>query len=67
MFSQLYKILLVSGICMLFQLVSAQNPVSEIPLDWPTVYKGSTHELIMNEEAIYVTGQNMHHVAKSHL
>jgi len=38
--------------------------IAEYSLDWPGKIRGSTHELAINDEYIYVTGQNMHRVAK---
>ena len=38
--------------------------ITEYSLNWPGDLKGSTHELVMNKEFIFVTGQNMHKVAK---
>ncbi|WP_296705884.1 hypothetical protein [Algoriphagus sp.] len=38
--------------------------ITEYPLNWPSDQKGSTHELVIDEKFIYVTGQNMHYVAK---
>lgn len=42
----------------------SQNQVTDTDLNWPSAIKGSTHELAMDGEFIYITGQNMHHVAK---
>ncbi|MCE7993598.1 MAG: hypothetical protein HEP71_16560 [Roseivirga sp.] len=44
--------------------VAAQSKVTDRNLNWPSAIKGSTHELAMHGEYIYITGQNMHHVAK---
>ena len=38
--------------------------ITEFSLNWPGKLTGSTHELVMNKEFIFVTGQNMHKVAK---
>jgi len=40
--------------------------ITEFSLNWPCPpdQKGSTHELVINKEHIFVTGQNMHKVAK---
>jgi len=38
--------------------------ITEYSLNWPGGLKGSTHELVINEDYIFVTGQNMHRVAK---
>ncbi|CAN5428019.1 N/A [soil metagenome] len=38
--------------------------ITEYSLNWPGGLKGSTHELVINERFIFVTGQNMHQVAK---
>jgi hypothetical protein len=41
--------------------------ITEFKLNWPLgegEKAGSTHELVINQEFIFVTGQNMHKVAK---
>ena len=38
--------------------------ITEFSLNWPGKLTGSTHELVMNRDFIFVTGQNMHKVAK---
>ncbi|MEN2280878.1 hypothetical protein AAGF08_01985 [Algoriphagus sp. SE2] len=38
--------------------------ITEYPLNWQSDKKGSTHELVIDEKFIYVTGQNMDCVAK---
>jgi len=38
--------------------------ITEYPLNWPGTIKGSTHELIIDEEHIFVSGQKMGYVAK---
>ncbi len=38
--------------------------ITEFPLDWCGTIMGSTHELALNKDNIYVTGQNMDQVAK---
>lgn len=38
--------------------------VTEYPLNWPGTEHGSTHELVIDKQHIYVTGQNMHRIAK---
>lgn len=38
--------------------------ITEYPLNWPSPKKGSTHELVIDEKFIYITGQNMDYVAK---
>ena len=38
--------------------------ITEYSLNWPGGLTGSTHELVISEQFIYVTGQNMHQVAK---
>ncbi len=38
--------------------------ITEYPLNWPSDEKCSTHELAIDKEHIYVTGQNMDQVAK---
>lgn len=43
---------------------STLGDISEYSLNWPGGLKGSTHELVINEKNIFVTGQNMHRVAK---
>ncbi|SHL92465.1 hypothetical protein [Mucilaginibacter sp. OK098] len=46
---------------------STNANITEFSLDWPLSKgekPGSTHELVINKEFIFVTGQNMHKVAK---
>jgi virginiamycin B lyase len=38
--------------------------ITEYPLNWPSTETGSTHELVIDKQFIYVTGQNMARVAK---
>ena len=41
--------------------------ITEFPLQWPydTITQlGSTHELVINEKYVYITGQNMHQLAR---
>lgn len=38
--------------------------ITEYPLNWPGDIKGSTHELIIDKEHIFVSGQKMGYVAK---
>jgi virginiamycin B lyase len=38
--------------------------ITEYPLNWPSDQKCSTHELVIDANFIYVTGQNMDKVAK---
>jgi len=38
--------------------------ITEYSLNWPGGLHGSTHELVISEKFIFVTGQNMHQVAK---
>jgi virginiamycin B lyase len=38
--------------------------ITEYSLNWPSTERGSTHELAIDEQHIYVTGQNMHQIAK---
>jgi virginiamycin B lyase len=38
--------------------------ITEYSLNWPGGLHGSTHELVISQDFIYVTGQNMHRVAK---
>jgi virginiamycin B lyase len=38
--------------------------ITEYSLNWPGSVKGSTHELAINDKFIFVTGQNMHQIAK---
>jgi virginiamycin B lyase len=48
-------------------LPSTLGNITEFPLNWPLTgdeMPGSTHELIINDEFIFVTGQNMNKVAK---
>jgi virginiamycin B lyase len=44
--------------------------ITEFPLNWPLdsgVQAGSTHELVINDQFVFVTGQNMYQVAKFNL
>lgn len=41
--------------------------ITEYSLNWPGTIKGSTHELVISKDFIFVTGQNMHKVAKFNL
>ncbi|WP_316820244.1 hypothetical protein [Pedobacter gandavensis] len=46
---------------------STLGNITEFPLNWPVrsaSERGSTHELVMNEQFIFVSGQNMNLVAK---
>jgi len=45
---------------------SATTPpkISEFKLNWPSPQHGSTHELVLDKDYIYITGQNMDLVAK---
>ena len=45
-------------------VLTAQTTVTDTKIDWPDTIAGSTHELAMHGEHIYITGQNMHCVAK---
>jgi virginiamycin B lyase len=45
----------------------ASVSISEFGLNWPGGITGSTHELVMHGDYIYVTGQNMNQVAKCNL
>lgn len=38
--------------------------ITEYPLNWPSDEKCSTHELVIDKDFVYVTGQNMDMVAK---
>ena len=38
--------------------------ITEYSLNWPSTAHGSTHELVIDEQYIYVSGQNMHQIAK---
>ncbi|MGO4875341.1 hypothetical protein ACEN2P_01965 [Pedobacter psychrotolerans] len=38
--------------------------IVEYSLNWPGGMMGSTHELVISEEFIFVSGQNMHRIAK---
>jgi len=42
----------------------AQHKLTEEYLNWPGKIEGSTHELAMNDEFFFMTGQNMDHIAK---
>ena len=46
------------------QAAFKSQDVSEIQLHRPSELQGSTHELVTIPDAIYITGQNMHCVAK---
>lgn len=52
--------------CLTAMSLCAQNSttVTDTKLQWPGSIEGSTHELAMQGDYIYVTGQNMHCVAK---
>lgn len=43
---------------------NASNKIVEYSLAWPGNVRGSTHELAISSEYIFVTGQNLHQVAK---
>jgi virginiamycin B lyase len=43
---------------------STLGNITEYSLNWPGGLHGSTHELVISEHFIYVTGQNMHRIAK---
>jgi len=43
---------------------STLGNVTEYCLDWPSPNHGSTHELVIDDQYIYVSGQNMDHIAK---
>jgi virginiamycin B lyase len=45
-------------------LSTSLGNITEYNLNWPSPNQGSTHELVINERHIYVSGQNMHQVAK---
>lgn len=58
---------LLKAVCLLFLLsfmAQSQTEVTDQDLNWPSAITGSTHELAMHGEHIYITGQNMDHVAK---
>ncbi len=38
--------------------------ITEYSLNWPGGLTGSTHELVISDKFVFVTGQNMHQVAK---
>ena len=38
--------------------------ITEYSLNWPSSARGSTHELVIDEQHIYVSGQNMDRIAK---
>ena len=42
----------------------AQHKLTEEYLNWPGDIKGSTHELAMNDDYFFMTGQKMDHIAK---
>ena len=43
---------------------STLGKITEFELDWKSIERGSTHELAMTRDFIFVTGQNMHQIAK---
>jgi len=43
---------------------STLGKITEYDLDWKSIERGSTHELAMTRDFIFVTGQNMHQIAK---
>ncbi|SDZ01875.1 hypothetical protein [Nitrosomonas sp. Nm33] len=43
---------------------AALGNITEYSLNWPSTAHGSTHELVIDEAHIYVTGQNMDQIAK---
>lgn len=44
--------------------VATLGNITEYSLNWPGTVHGSTHELVVNKEHIFVSGQNMHQIAK---
>ena len=44
--------------------ITKLDNITEYPLNWPSSETSSTHELVIDKNAIYVTGQNMDSVAK---
>jgi virginiamycin B lyase len=44
--------------------IKTNGNLTDYPLNWPSTEKGSTHELAITKEHIFVTGQNMDMVAK---
>lgn len=44
--------------------IKTNGNLTDYPLNWPSKEKSSTHELVISEEFIFVTGQNMDMVAK---
>jgi virginiamycin B lyase len=44
--------------------ITTNGNLTDYPLNWPSDQKSSTHELVINEEFIFVTGQKMDMVAK---
>ena len=53
----------MAGLLLTLQLLS-QDVVTDESLLWSGKVKGSTHELAMHGNHIYITGQNMHQIAK---
>ena len=44
--------------------IKTNGKITEYSLNWPSDQTGSTHELVIDENFIYVTGQNMDRIAK---
>jgi virginiamycin B lyase len=44
--------------------ITTNGNLTDYPLNWPSDQTSSTHELVINEEFIFVTGQKMDMVAK---
>lgn len=42
----------------------SRGDITEFGLNWPGASKGSTHELVVDSQHVFVTGQNMHAIAK---
>lgn len=53
----------IEALCKDGQPVSKVN-ITDFKINWPGDATGSTHELAINEKFIFVTGQNMDHIAK---
>ena len=46
------------------QTIKTNGNLTDYPLNWPSEQSGSTHELVISEQFIFVTGQKMDLVAK---
>lgn len=44
--------------------ITTHKNLTDYPLKWPSDQKASTHELVIDEKFVYVTGQKMNQIAK---